>query len=726
MSEQGRVKKTERPHAAEGPLGRPEPWTATALRVVVHAITATVIAWPLAADTGVLAAAIGAGLGSLVARYVARSTLRLPAVLGLGALGLGVVLLARWFAVDLAFVPQAFGPAGALLAGDAIVFGLGSFVVSTVLRTLSARWPAMTILEVVSIGAGFATLVVAHRHGAIHRPYALADPLISAGEDPAIAILAVGAAGALVIGLLLLAERSFMRSIFHIAVMAVLLVVIVWTTVMSEDVLPSPASGGGGLQLQDTEQQSQSGRRSSEDLPFVDEYPDPVPIPEAVVIFHDDYSPPSGYYYFRQGAFSQYNGTRLVAATIHGVDEDVHNVFPTGRAFEARWAPGVTQDRRTLETTVGLMEDNSAPLALEAPERFLRASNPAPQRFRRVYRVQSISLSSDSWTLLDRPVADPSWSEEIREHYVRGPDDPRYRALADHIVQALPEDLGELPMARAMAIVQYLGQHGTYSLRSRHAGAEDPTAHFLFGDLTGYCVHFAHAAVFLMRSMGIPARVASGYGIAESSRQGGSALILRNSDQHAWPEVFVEDVGWVVLDVAPENVLSPPGGPPDPQLQQLLAEMLRGSHTLTDAPLAPLRDRLRVGSQWVGIVLGGLAIAVVLFGYFMTSFRLFGRGRSGAVYRAALQHLALGGIRRRWGESPERFARRLAEEDAIPSLRPLTAKHLASAFGGRPRPALLPKMRDDLRGLRAELRRAVPFWRRLLGALNPFSWLLTR
>ena len=48
----------------------------------------------------------------------------------------------------------------------------------------------------------------------------------------------------------------------------------------------------------------------------------------AVVLLHDDYSPPSGVYYFRQSAFSQYNGRRLVQATGGDVDRDVLRRFP--------------------------------------------------------------------------------------------------------------------------------------------------------------------------------------------------------------------------------------------------------------------------------------------------------------------------------------------------------------------------------------------------------------
>ncbi|MCA9606486.1 MAG: hypothetical protein KC619_12860, partial [Myxococcales bacterium] len=138
---------SERPNAPDGPLGRPEPWFATALRVVVHAVTAGVIAWPLTMPAGVLAAMVGAGLGSLSARWVARSSLRLPAIVGVGFVAVLAVFAVRWMLVDLMIAPQLLGPAGALVAGDAAVFGLGALVVSAVLRALSARRPSFTILE---------------------------------------------------------------------------------------------------------------------------------------------------------------------------------------------------------------------------------------------------------------------------------------------------------------------------------------------------------------------------------------------------------------------------------------------------------------------------------------------------------------------------------------------------------------------------------------------------
>lgn len=319
-------------------------WLSTVLRVIVHAVTAGVIAFPLTVLDGVLAAALGGAIGALLARFVARSSLRLHTILLSGFGALLAVLALRFVVVDLSFVPAMLGPSGALRAGDAVIFGLGGLVFSAVLRSLSLRRPALSVLEAAIVAGGFATLLVAHRNGAIHRPYEIADPLIARGEDPTFAILIIGAVGAAVIGLLLLSERSLARSAFHVGVVAALLLAILGTTAMN-GLPPPPPGAGGALGLQDDDSQARrerregQGRRDSDELEFLDEYPDGQGAPDAIIIFHDDYSSPTGYYYFRQNAFSQYNGRKLIAATGLGLDEDVRNVFPTGRSRAVTWVP---------------------------------------------------------------------------------------------------------------------------------------------------------------------------------------------------------------------------------------------------------------------------------------------------------------------------------------------------------------------------------------------------
>src|SRR5262249_56373760 len=66
-----------------------------------------------------------------------------------------------------------------------------------------------------------------------------------------------------------------------------------------------------------------------DDLAFRDEYrSDGGRAPVAVVVFHGDWEPPSGVLYFRQSAFSNYNGRRLVQAVQDGVDRDLLPRFP--------------------------------------------------------------------------------------------------------------------------------------------------------------------------------------------------------------------------------------------------------------------------------------------------------------------------------------------------------------------------------------------------------------
>ena len=80
---------------------------------------------------------------------------------------------------------------------------------------------------------------------------------------------------------------------------------------------------------------------------------------------------------------------------------------------------------------------------------------------------------------------------------------------------------------------------------------------FLFRTRQGFCEHYANAFVFLMRAAGVPARVVTGYQGGEMNTLGGY-LIVRQSDAHAWAEVWLAGRGWVRVDptgaVAPNRV----------------------------------------------------------------------------------------------------------------------------------------------------------------------------
>ena len=91
-----------------------------------------------------------------------------------------------------------------------------------------------------------------------------------------------------------------------------------------------------------------------------------------------------------------------------------------------------------------------------------------------------------------------------------------------------------------------------YTLEPPLLGA-DSVDEFLFVAKAGFCEHFASAFVYLMRAAGVPARVVTGY-------QGGDVnpfdriVTVRQSDAHAWAEVFLPDRGWLRVDPTAASV----------------------------------------------------------------------------------------------------------------------------------------------------------------------------
>ena len=77
---------------------------------------------------------------------------------------------------------------------------------------------------------------------------------------------------------------------------------------------------------------------------------------------------------------------------------------------------------------------------------------------------------------------------------------------------------------------------------------------FLFGTRRGFCEHYAGSFALLMRAAGIPARIVTGYQGGEYNKVG-NYLIVRQSDAHAWTEVWIENKGWVRVD--PTAAVSP-------------------------------------------------------------------------------------------------------------------------------------------------------------------------
>ena len=142
------------------------------------------------------------------------------------------------------------------------------------------------------------------------------------------------------------------------------------------------------------------------------------------------------------------------------------------------------------------------------------------------------------------PQAEPRDSAGVLRRALRLPPEsnPRASALATQWREASADDAEVL--ARAIAFLKQ-GRY-LYTLEPPLLGANS-VDQFLFVTKEGFCEHFSSAFVFLMRAAGIPARVVTGYQGGELNSVD-SIITVRQSDAHAWAEVFLAGRGWVRVD----------------------------------------------------------------------------------------------------------------------------------------------------------------------------------
>ncbi len=539
----------------------------SSLRGVVLAAAAGILVAPLTVASGTGAAVLGAFAAALAAdathrRHAGTRELRAASVC---LLALATALAGTWLTralVDVPAVARLVGPGSAFALSESLRWLFGVTPAVFALRFTAGRRPLLAVAEALIVASGFVLALAAHRNGMVHRPLAFGDWAWSHGLDPAVVFLGLGGVCTFLLGALLIAEERRSRMPLHFAAFALIGIVLILFVRSSGLPLPRPP-GDLGLTGEAKAEEGSKGEgdrsrpQTQSDLDFRNWYRDDgAEAPVAVALLHDDYAAPSGVYYFRQSAYSQYNGRRLVQATRDDVDRDVVRRFPAERLQVAEVPPD-SDARKPLRTTIGLLVDHVQPFALDSPAWFEPTRNPNPLRFQRTFQALSRVQSRPYDDLLGQLPGRPGWSAEQWQHYTETPSDPRYGEVAREITSVLREEYRGDPLAQALAIKVFFDKNGIYSLRSKHADAEDPTASFLFGDLTGYCVHFAHAAVYLMRELGLPARVAAGYAVPVQDRGDGSSVMIRGANAHAWPEVYLDGAGWVAVDPAPERSLDP-------------------------------------------------------------------------------------------------------------------------------------------------------------------------
>jgi hypothetical protein len=284
--------------------------------------------------------------------------------------------------------------------------------------------------------------------------------------------------------------------------------------------------------------------------------------------------------------------------------------------------------------------------------------------------------------------------------------DPRARQLAAEW-RANSKDDSDIVRT---ALTYFNKQGFIYTLEPPPIGP-DGIDDFLFTTKQGFCEHYASAFVFLMRAANVPARVVTGY-LGGEYNDVGNYYIVRQSDSHAWAEVWLAGQGWVRVD--PTGVIAPD------RVQRGL------SAALSDNAILPFMERnppqwmrnLRfnldsLANQWNQWVLGydterqfafltrlgmesitwqkmalnmasGMGLVIALFALFMLR-HLFIR-QPDKVHDAWLKicrKLANAGLPRAAHEGAQDYAARVAKTrfDLADTIRDLAARYSALRYG---------------------------------------------
>ena len=176
-----------------------------------------------------------------------------------------------------------------------------------------------------------------------------------------------------------------------------------------------------------------------------------------------------------------------------------------------------------------------------------RLRNQAQQKEYTIY-YQTPKTYDASWDEIEDDLGGQQLSQ-----YLNLPDRTRKRAmniLTKRVGVPTPTSNAGQIWRNANYIANWVSQQAKYDLNTPKmpADAEDFALWFLEESDTGYCTHYASAAVVLLRAAGIPARYVTGYLVNAKANR---AVPVTQDNAHTWVEVFINGIGWIVLEPTP-------------------------------------------------------------------------------------------------------------------------------------------------------------------------------
>jgi transglutaminase-like putative cysteine protease len=426
---------------------------------------------------------------------------------------------------------------------------------------------------------------------------------------------------------------------------------------------------------------------------------------------------------WRGAALTQFDGRRWDAPRGNptSLPPDQNGDFIINQGVRIRSGHAISYSVRLSDIAADTLFIAGTPQSIRINVPILRLSHGGAFHF--PLTAASSDLAYAVYSFLEEEIPDP-----------KRPPEPLPRGERDDLLQLPNIDSRIPPLARAMsagaetdqekaaAVENHLRHDYGYTLELLPADVADPLANFLFDRKKGHCEYFASSMVVMLRSLGIPSRMAVGF-------QSGAynpitkLQVVRASDAHSWVEAWITGRGWTTYDPTPPDPGSQGAGVMarvalffddaeqfwqdwvvsyDLDRQIVLASRMDESarrwrfQWVSDAI-----DSIRTGATksvryvpWA-VAMGVIALLGVWFGpavmrWWRTRLRVrrLARGQGQAtdatlLYERMLRVLARRGIQKPPWLTPIEFARVLPASEVSVVVAHLTASYNELRFGGR-------------------------------------------
>jgi protein-glutamine gamma-glutamyltransferase len=294
--------------------------------------------------------------------------------------------------------------------------------------------------------------------------------------------------------------------------------------------------------------------------------------------------------------------------------------------------------------------------------------------------------------------------------------DPRIPELARQMTVG-----ADTPAQKARAIENHLRHDYGYTLELLSKPVADPLAYFLFERKKGHCEYFASSMAVMLRTLGIPSRVVTGFQSGVYNPMTGWQVI-RASDAHSWVEAWIEGRGWTTFDPTPFDTSGGEAGvlgrlalltdtasqfwndwvmSYDLNHQMALASRMQEAgrsirFTDFDDLALALKNGAREGVRYLLFLIGILALAIAGVWYGPAAMVWWKRRRQARkivgglsepsdatiLYQQMLDLLAKRGVQKPAWYTPVEFARVVKTPQMAPLVEEATAAYNELRFGG--------------------------------------------